>query len=72
MKRLFKKVDAHLDEIELNEEYMLDDADIMIIAYGSVSLGVTEAINRLRKEGIKVGMFRPKTIWTYEWKSSNS
>ena len=63
MKRLFNKVDAHLDELELNEEYMLDDADIMIIAYGSVSLGVTEAINRLRKEGIKVGMFRPLTIW---------
>lgn len=63
MKRLFNKVDAHMDELESNEEYMLDDADIMIIAYGSVSLGVTEAINRLRKEGIKVGMFRPKTIW---------
>ncbi|MGB1226643.1 MAG: 2-oxoglutarate synthase subunit alpha [Poseidonibacter sp.] len=63
MKRLFNKVDAHLDELESNEEYMLDDADIMIIAYGSVSLGVTEAINRLRAEGIKVGMFRPKTIW---------
>lgn len=63
MKRLFKKVDAHLDELELNEEYMLEDAEIMIIAYGSVSLGVTEAINRMRKEGIKVGMFRPKTIW---------
>ena len=63
MKRLFNKVDAHMDELESNEEYMLDDADIMIIAYGSVSLGVTEAINRLRAEGIKVGMFRPKTIW---------
>ncbi len=63
MKRLFNKVDAHTDELESNEEYMLDDADIMIIAYGSVSLGVTEAINRLRAEGIKVGMFRPKTIW---------
>ena len=63
MKRLFNKVDAHLDEFELNEEYMLEDADIMIIAYGSVSLGVTEAINRMRKEGIKVGMFRPLTIW---------
>jgi 2-oxoglutarate ferredoxin oxidoreductase subunit alpha len=63
MKRLFNKVDAHTDELELNEEYMLDDADIMIVAYGSVSLGVTEAINRLRAEGIKVGMFRPKTIW---------
>lgn len=63
MKRLFNKVDAHTDELELNEEYMLEDADIMIIAYGSVSLGVTEAINRMRAEGIKVGMFRPKTIW---------
>lgn len=63
MKRLFNKVDAHLDELELNEEYMIEDADILIIAYGSVSLGVTEAINRLRKEGIKAGMFRPKTIW---------
>ena len=63
MKRLFKKVDAHTDELELNEEYMLEDADIMIIAYGSVSLGATEAINRLRAEGIKVGMFRPLTIW---------
>ena len=63
MSRLFKKVDAHLDELELNEEYMLDDADIMIIAYGSVSLGAREAINRLRAEGIKVGMFRPITVW---------
>ncbi|RBQ29351.1 2-oxoglutarate synthase subunit alpha [Aliarcobacter vitoriensis] len=63
MNRLFTKVDAHLDELELNEEYLLDDAEIMIIAYGSVSLAVKEAINRLRREGIKIGMFRPKTIW---------
>ena len=63
MERLFKKVDDHMDEAELNEEYLLDDADIMIIAYGSVSLGATEAVNRLRDQGIKVGMFRPKTIW---------
>ena len=63
MKRLFNKVEAHTDELELNEEYMLDDAEVLIIAYGSVSLGAKEAINRLRKEGIKVGMFRPKTLW---------
>lgn len=63
MKRLFNKVEAHTDMLELNEEYMLDDAEILIIAYGSVSLGAKEAINRLRKEGIKVGMFRPKTLW---------
>jgi 2-oxoglutarate ferredoxin oxidoreductase subunit alpha len=61
--RLFQKVDKHRDEIELNEEYLLDDADILLIGYGSASLGIKEAVNRLRAEGIKVGMFRPITIW---------
>ncbi len=61
--RLFKKVDDHLDELESNEEYMLDDADILIVGYGSASLAIKEAVNILRKEGIKVGMFRPIALW---------
>lgn len=63
IKRLFNKVEAHVDEIDSYEEYKLDDADIMIIAYGSVALSVREAISRLREQGIKVGMFRPITLW---------
>ena len=61
--RLFNKILAHKDEIESYEEFMLDDADIMIIAYGSVSLAAKEAIKQLREEGIKVGLFRPITLW---------
>jgi 2-oxoglutarate ferredoxin oxidoreductase subunit alpha len=61
--RLFKKVEAHKDEIESNEEYMVDDADILIIGYGSASLAIREAVNMLREEGIKAGMFRPITLW---------
>jgi 2-oxoglutarate ferredoxin oxidoreductase subunit alpha len=61
--RLFKKVEAHMDEIESYEEYLLDDAEIMIIAYGSLALAAREAINRLREEGVKIGMFRPITMW---------
>jgi len=61
--RLFNKILAHKDEIESYEEYMLDDADIAVIAYGSVSLAVKEAIKELRNEGIKVGLFRPITLW---------
>ena len=61
--RLFAKVDNYKDEIELNEEYMIDDADILLIGYGSASLAIKEAVNTLRKEGIKVGMFRPITLW---------
>ncbi|WP_457594913.1 2-oxoglutarate synthase subunit alpha [Hydrogenimonas sp.] len=61
--RLFRKVDEHRDELEYNEEFMLDDADILLIGYGSASLAIKEAILRLRDEGIKAGMFRPITLW---------
>jgi 2-oxoglutarate ferredoxin oxidoreductase subunit alpha len=61
--RLFKKVEDHQDEIELNEEYMLEDADILLVGYGSASLAIKEAVEVLRAEGIKVGMFRPITLW---------
>ncbi len=62
--RLFRKVEEHKDEIESNEEYMLDDAEILLIGYGSASLAIKEAVNVLRDQyGIKAGMFRPITIW---------
>jgi 2-oxoglutarate ferredoxin oxidoreductase subunit alpha len=57
--RLFRKVEEHTDEIESNEEYMLDDAEILLIGYGSASLAIKEAVEVLRAEGVKVGMFRP-------------
>jgi len=63
IERLFNKVEKHEDELESYEEYMLEDAQILIIAYGSVSLAVKEAIRHLRKENIKVGLFRPITLW---------
>ena len=61
--RLFRKVEEHQDEIESNEEYMLDDAEILLIGYGSASLAIKEAVDVLRAEGVKVGMFRPITLW---------
>jgi len=61
--RLFRKVEEFQDEIESNEEYMLEDAEILIVGYGSASLAIKEAVNSLRAEGIKVGMFRPITLW---------
>lgn len=63
IQRLEDKVELHKDELESYEEFMMDDAEIMIIAYGSVSLAAKESIRHLRKEGIKAGLFRPITIW---------
>ncbi len=66
IQRLEDKVMKHTDEIESNEEFMCDDLeenDVLIIAYGSVSLAAKEAIRHLRADGIKAGLFRPITIW---------
>ena len=63
IQRLEDKVEAHKEEIESYEEFMLDDAEVLIIAYGSVSLAAKEAIRHLRDEGIKAGLFRPITMW---------
>ncbi len=63
IQRLEDKVEAHKDEVESYEEFMMDDAEIMLIAYGSVSLAAKEAIRHLRADGIKAGLFRPITIW---------
>ena len=68
IQRLEDKVMMHTDELELNEEFMLDDmtgeeGEVLIIAYGSVSLSAKEAIRHLRSQGIKAGLFRPITLW---------
>jgi 2-oxoglutarate ferredoxin oxidoreductase subunit alpha len=63
IQRLEDKVELHKDELESYEEFEMQDAEIMIIAYGSVSLAAKEAIRHLREQGIKAGLFRPITLW---------
>ena len=63
--RLMAKVTDNLEDIISYDEYLMDDAEIMIVAYGSTARTAKNAINKLRAEGVKVGMLRPITIWPY-------
>lgn len=47
------------------EEYHLDDAKFVIVAYGIVSRMVRSAVDQLRKEGLKVGLLRPVTLFPF-------
>ncbi len=62
-KRLRSKLLNHIEEIEKFEYYRMDDAEVCIVAYGSAAESTRVAVDEARKEGIKVGMFRPITIW---------
>ncbi len=56
-------------EIEANEvrheRYMIDDADFILVAYGSSSRTSKEAVDMARAEGLKVGLIRPITLWPF-------
>jgi len=47
------------------EEYMMEDAEICIAAFGIAARVSKNAINEARRRGIKVGMIRPITLWPF-------
>jgi 2-oxoglutarate ferredoxin oxidoreductase subunit alpha len=49
----------------LCEQYAVDDADIVVVAYGIAARIVRGAVNKARQEGIKVGWIRPITLWPF-------
>ena len=57
---------AEIKEHEVRYETLqLDDADIMIVAFGSAARIAEKAIELARAEGIKAGLFRPITLWPF-------
>jgi 2-oxoglutarate/2-oxoacid ferredoxin oxidoreductase subunit alpha len=57
------------DEITAKEQrwetILTDDADLLVVAYGSPARIAESAIEELRAEGIAAGLFRPITLWPY-------
>ena len=47
------------------EEYMTEDADIILAAFGIAARVSKTAVNEARKQGIKVGLIRPITVWPF-------
>lgn len=59
--------------IEQNEQryeaYHTDDADYLIVAFGTVARICLKAIEEARKEGLKVGLIRPITLWPFPYEA---
>ena len=64
-KRQLRKIANNIDDIVQFEEYLLDDAEVAVVAFGSTSRSARFAIDKAREAGIKAGMFRIKTIWPF-------
>jgi len=51
------------------EEYLLDDAEIVVAAFGIAARVSKNAVNAARAEGIKAGLIRPITLWPFPEKT---
>ncbi|MBI5574999.1 MAG: 2-oxoacid:acceptor oxidoreductase subunit alpha [Deltaproteobacteria bacterium] len=63
--RLLRKIEANKKDIIRNEEYLLDDAEVAVFAYGVSGRSGKNAVEQARAAGIKAGLFRPLTMWPF-------
>lgn len=47
------------------EEYRTEDAEVIVVGFGIVSRVLRSAVDEARRQGIKVGLFRPITLWPF-------
>ena len=61
----FERYEIIKENETMYEEYMMDDAEICIAAFGIAARVAKNAINEAREQGIKVGLIRPITLWPF-------
>jgi len=63
--KLKRKYDLMRQTLPRHEEYMTDDATMVVVAYGTAARIAKGAVKRARSEGLKVGLLRPITLWPF-------
>ncbi len=65
VQRLCEKIRRNVADITRVEKTMIDDAEVVVIAYGITSRAALSAIRKARKSGLKAGLLRLITVWPF-------
>jgi 2-oxoglutarate ferredoxin oxidoreductase subunit alpha len=65
LNRLFRKIHQHFFDIQMVEEHLAADAEVLVIAYGSVARSAKRAVNDARQRGVKAGLIKLITLWPF-------
>jgi 2-oxoglutarate ferredoxin oxidoreductase subunit alpha len=65
IKARFEKYEIISEKEQRCEEYLTDDAEIIVVAYGAAARIARSGVDAARKEGIKAGLIRPITLWPF-------
>lgn len=63
--KLNRKYNLMKIKLPRHEEFMLEDAKLTIVAYGTAARIAKGAVKRARADGLKVGLLRPITLWPF-------
>lgn len=64
----FQATYRKIEENEVRfEEYLTDDAEWLVVAFGSIARICQTAIDEGRKQGLKIGLIRPITLWPFPY-----
>lgn len=69
IRRLVGKVEANKDDIIHWEEIEVEDAEVVLFAYGCSARSSMRALKTARAEGLRVGLVRPTTLWPFPEKA---
>jgi 2-oxoglutarate ferredoxin oxidoreductase subunit alpha len=65
--RLVRKYEIITEEVPDQEMYLIDDAEVVVVAYGTAARIAKGGVHRAREAGHKIGLFRPKTLWPFPY-----
>jgi len=69
LEQLNYRLQAKYQQVQKNEiiceQYAVEDAEIVVVAYGIAARIVRGAVNKARQEGIRAGWIRPVTLWPF-------
>ena len=65
IKRLFRKITSGFYEIQMTKSFLIDDAEVAVIAYGSVARSAKRAVLQAREMGIKAGLLQLITLFPF-------
>ncbi|HTZ40014.1 MAG TPA: 2-oxoacid:acceptor oxidoreductase subunit alpha [Syntrophales bacterium] len=65
MERLIRKIRANRDSIIRTENVYLDDAEVVVVAYGISARSARHAVQEARAKGIRAGLIKLETVWPF-------
>ena len=66
-RHLVDKIKNHVNQINMYKEYYLDDAECILISYGSSARSALHVVEQRRPRGEKLGLLELQTLWPFPY-----